>query len=255
MLPDQASEPQNGLIRVPEWPQSQLLAAEKELLGFYVTGHPLTPHAGVLEKYCLSNSVTAKDVPARSLTRLGGLVSAVQQGISKKTNKPYMMVTIEDLQGAMSMLVMNENYDKYRELIVPNKALLILGEVNNSEDRPKIFPQEIMPLEEAPRRYTRQVHLRLHSVHLTSERLARIQQIVAAHPGKCPLFLCFIQPGGEVVFMDTHEHFRVAPGATLQQAVEELLGEDTYYAKIDTSLPERAPRRWEKKPEGGDGEE
>jgi hypothetical protein len=61
---------------------------------------------------------------------------------------------------------MNENYDKFRPLLEPNKAILVVGEVNTGEDKPKIFPQEIMPLEDAPKKYTKQVHLRLHTAHL-----------------------------------------------------------------------------------------
>ena len=241
------------LPRLPEWPQSQLLAAEKELLGFYVTGHPLTPYAPLLQSYCLHNSLTAKEVPARSLTRIGGLVSTIQQGVSKKSNKPYAMVTIEDLEGSVSMLVMNENYDKYRQLLVPNAALLVIGEVNNAEDKPKLFPQEIMLLEEAPKKYTKQVHFRLQSAHLTPEKLTELHQLVSAHPGKCPLFLCFRQTNGEVVFIEANDHYFVTPSRALQAAVDELLGEDTYYARVDTSLPERAQRRWENKPKNGGG--
>jgi DNA polymerase III subunit alpha len=251
MLDARAAAPGEDLPRLPEWPQSQLLAAEKELLGFYVTGHPLTPYAPLLERYTLCNSTSARGAPARTLTRVGGLVAGLQPGVSKKTNKPYIMVSLEDLEGTMSMLVMNENYDKYRDLVVLNKALLIVGEINNSEDKPKIFPQEIIPLEDAPRKYTRQVHLRLHAARLTQERLAEVHRLVTAHPGKCPLYLCFVQPGVEVVFVETHEHFRVNPGPALQQAADALLGEGAYYAKVDTSLPERVQRRWEKKAENG----
>src|SRR6185436_19182721 len=122
-----------AVAQLPEWPQHELLAHEKELLGFYVTGHPMTPFAPLLEKFCLHNSVTAKSLPPRTLTRLGGMISAVQQGFSKKSGKPYAMVTLEDLEGTVSMLCMNENYDKFRELLVQGKALLVVGEVNNDE--------------------------------------------------------------------------------------------------------------------------
>jgi DNA polymerase-3 subunit alpha len=240
--------------QLPEWPQHELLAAEKELLGFYVTGHPMTPYAPLLEKYCLHNSATAKALPPRTLTRIGGMISAVQQGFSKKNGKPYAMVTLEDLEGTMSMLCMNENYDKFRELLVQGKALLVVGEVNNDEDRPKLFPQELMPLEEAPRRYTRQIHFRLHTAHLTPELLESARNLTAAHPGKVPLFLCLIRPGGEVVFVETHEKYSVAPSPQLQQAADELFGEETYYAKVDTTLPERSRKAWERRTENGDAE-
>jgi hypothetical protein len=84
---------------------------------------------------------------------------------------------------------------------------------------------------------------------LQSEHLEQVRELVAAHPGKCPLFLCFVRPAGDVVFVETHEKFFVTPSRELQQAVDDLFGEDTYYARADTSLPERAPRRWERKPE------
>jgi len=232
---------------LPEWPQHELLAHEKELLGFYVTGHPMTPYAPLLEQFCLHNSATAKTLPARTPTRIGGLISAVQPGFSKKNGKPYAMVTLEDLAGTISMLCMNENYDRYRDLLVPGKALLIVGEVNNDDDRPKLFPQELMPLEDAPRKFTRQVHLRLNTAHLAPEHLPAIRSLVAAHPGRCPLFLCLRRPGGELVFIETHEDFFVTPTPQLQQAVDEMFGEETYYAKIDTTLPERQKRAWERK--------
>ena len=242
-------------ITTEEWPQHELLAHEKELLGFYVTGHPLTPFAPILEKYALTNTAKLAELPNRSLTRIGGLIAAVQNGVSKKSGKPYSMVTLEDLEGSVQILCMNENYDKYRELLTPNRAILVVGEVNTGDDRPKIFPQEIMPLEDAPRRFTRQVHLRLHTAHLKPEQLESVRELVAAHPGKCPLLLCFMRPGGEVIFVDTNERFSVMPSQKLQQEADARFGEETYYAKVDTTLPERAPRRWERKAESGNGEE
>jgi DNA polymerase-3 subunit alpha len=235
--------------QLPEWPQHDLLAAEKELLGFYVTGHPLTPFAPIIEKFALTTTGGLAGLAHRDLTRIGGLIAAVQTGMSKRSNKPYALVTLEDLEGSVQVLCMNENYDRYRELLVPNRALMVVGEVNTADDKPKIFPQEIMPLEDAPKRFTKQVHFRLHTAHLTPDKLEAIQRLVAQHPGKCPLFLCFMRPGGEILFMETHAKYAVVPSTQLQQAADEVLGEETYYAKVDTSLPERQVRRWERKGE------
>jgi DNA polymerase-3 subunit alpha len=237
---------------LPEWPQHELLAAEKELLGFYVTGHPLTPYAALLEQYCLHNSVTAKELTGRATTRLGGLVAAVQPGVSKKTNKPYALVTLEDLEGTLSMLCVGETFDKYRELLKPNTAVLVVGEINNSEDRPKIFPQDILRLEDAPARYTKQVHFRLHTAQLTAERLEQARSLAEKHTGRCPLFLCLMRPTGEVIFLETHERYWVLPSTRLQEEADAAFGETTYYAKIDTTPPERAPRRWERRGEEGE---
>jgi DNA polymerase-3 subunit alpha len=252
MLGEACTGPPEVNLDLPEWPQHELLAHEKELLGFYVTGHPLTPYVPILERYALATTATLTTLAHRSLTRIGGLIAAVQHSVSKKTQKPYLIATLEDLEGAVQLLCLNENYDKYRELLTPNRAVLVIGEVNTGEDKPKIFAQEILPLEEAPRRFTKQVHLRLHTAHLKPAHLDAVRELVEAHRGKCPLFLCFQRPGGEAVFVETHENFAVTPSAALQQAADAQFGEGTYFAKVDASLPERPQRRWERRLENGE---
>ena len=253
-LEEKAPAMPEAVSKLPEWPQHELLANEKELLGFYVTGHPLTPLVPLLEKYSLTNTAKLAELPNRSLTRIGGMIAAVTHGTSKKSGKPYSMVTLEDLEGSVQLLVMND-YDKFRPLLEPNKAILVTGEVSTGEDKPKIFPQEIMPLADAPKKYTKQVHLRLHSAHLQPEDLTKIQELVATHAGKCPLFLCFMRPEGGTVFVGAHERFGVTPSLELEHAANKLFGEETYYAKVDASLPEKARRSWEKKPANNNDDE
>ena len=126
----------------------------------------------------------------------------IQKGraAAKETNTAMLIEQMQSLgwnnAGAEALVseLFNENRsksDKYRELFVPNKALLVIGEVNTSEDKPKIFPQEIMPLEDAPKKYTKQVHFRLH----TAQDLQRHKKLrghrsrgcgagAPAHPGR-----------------------------------------------------------------------
>ncbi len=239
----------DGAINLPEWPQHELLAHEKELLGFYVTGHPLTPFAPILEKFSLANTAKLAELPNRSMTRIGGMISAVQQGVSKKSGKPYAMLTLEDLEGSVQILCMNENYDKYRDLFVTNKAVLVIGEVTTGDEKPKIFPQEIMPLENAPRKFTKQIRLRLSAVHLTAENLEWLRDFMMANPGKCEVFLRLEHPSGGFVYIEPHERYRVAPGVEFQQTIDEKFGAGTYFPVVDTSLPEKTQRRWERRPE------
>ncbi|HTV42715.1 MAG TPA: DNA polymerase III subunit alpha [Candidatus Sulfotelmatobacter sp.] len=238
---------------VPEWPQHELLAYEKELLGFYVTGHPLTPYVPLLKKYALANTAQLAELPNRSMTRIGGLIAAVQNGVSKKSGKPYSMVTLEDLEGTVQILCMNENYEKFRPLLQVNKAVLVTGEVNTGDERPKIFPAEMIALEDAPKKFTKQVHLRLQTAHLQPAQLDSVRDLIVAHSGKCPLFLCFMQPAGEVFFMEANDRFAVTPSLELQHEADARFGEGTYYAKVDTTLPERQSR-WPKKAEANGDE-
>jgi DNA polymerase-3 subunit alpha len=248
MLEDKSPEKKPELEKqLPEWDQNELLSYEKELLGFYLSGHPLMPLMPLIEQYGLHKTNQLQELPSRSMTRIAGMVSDVQKGISKKSNKPYAMVTLEDLEGTVQILCMNENYDKFGMLLVPNKPLLVVGEVNNSEDKPKIFPTEIMELEKAPLKYTKQVFLRLNTDHLTPLDLENARDLITAYPGRIPVFLCFNEPGGERLFIETHERYRVSPSSEFQCAINERFGAETFHAKVDTSLPEREKRKWEKK--------
>jgi hypothetical protein len=75
-----------------------------------------------------------------------------------------------------------------------------------------------------------------------------------AYPGKTPVFLCLREPGGERIFIETHERYRVSPSSEFQRAITERFGQDTFHVKVDTSLPEREKRKWEKKASSDNGE-
>jgi DNA polymerase-3 subunit alpha len=238
-------------LDVPEWSASERLAAEKDLLGFYVTGHPLDPYSSLLECYGMTDTQRLMELPNETMTRLGGIFSAVQQGFSRKTGKPYAMLTLEDLKGSVQLLCVNEAYEDHRELFTTGRAVFVVGEVRSDKDRPRLFPRELMPLEEVPRRFTRQVHIRLRLEQTDRDKLEEVRQLTTAHAGSCPLFLCFVRQDGGVAFVETSERFHVTPSLEFAREVERLVGRGAYYAKPDPTLPERRRRRW---PSGQNGE-
>lgn len=241
------------VVRLPEWPVAEKLAHEKELLGMYVSGHPLEPYTQLLERYAITNIEGLAALPNRSQTRLGGLVTAVQAGVSKKSGKPYAMVTLEDLTGTVQLLAMNESYDKFRELLVPGQAVLVTGEVSTGEDRPKLFPSEILRLDEAPKKFTKQVFLRLRSDQMDRAKLEQLRLLAEAHPGRVPVFLQLGLPGGEQAYVEPSDQYFVTPSTELEAAVAALCGPDAFQARADRSLPERSPRKWERRGAGGSG--
>ena len=236
-----------------DWPVAQKLADEKELVGFYVSGHPLGPYEKLLSRHTTHTIEELAALPNRSMIRIGGLVSAVQKGVSKKTGKPYAMVTLEDMTGTVTALAMNESYDRYTELFVVNQALLVTAEVSTGEERPKLFPQEILPLDAAPKKFTKRVQLRLRSDQLGDTRLADLKALIEAHSGSVVVYLCIRMPGGESVWIEPNDRYQVTPSREFEAAITGLFGSESYQVKVDNSLPERAPRRWEKRGNGGGG--
>ena len=164
----------------------------------------------------MHNSETVKELENRKVTRLGGLITAVQRGISRRSNKPYAIATIEDLSGSFQVLCMNENYDKYQSLLEANQTVLVIGEANNNEDIPKIFPQEVVALEDAPAKYTKQVHVRLNSSKVEPAKMDEVFGVTTSHPGRCPLYFCFKQEDGRLVFVESGEKHYVKPSERLR---------------------------------------
>jgi DNA polymerase-3 subunit alpha len=234
-------------IVLPEWPVAERLSYEKELLGMYVSGHPFEPYLATAERYATHTVEELLSLTNRGMARVAGLVSGVQDGVSKKSGKRYAMVTLEDLTGTVQLLAMNENYEKYRELFTLNHALLVTAEVSTGEDKPKLFPQEIMRLDEAPRKLTKQVRLRLNTATLDRAKLETARAVIEAHKGSVPLFLALKLPGGETAFLEPNNHFAVAPSNDLEAALTDAFGPGTYQPIADRSLPERALRKWERK--------
>ncbi|MGA4644597.1 DNA polymerase III subunit alpha [Limisphaera sp. 4302-co] len=246
LLGKEANVPAEASLQLPEWPVHELLSYEKELLGLYLTGHPLAPYSRLLEEYALADAAGLARLPPRTLTRVGGLVVSVQEGLSRKSNRPYLTAVLEDLTGTVQLLCFEEAAERCRPVLQPNAAVMVLGETGTEEGSAKLFVWDAFPLEEAPARFTKAVHFRIYPGAAKPETLDAIRQIVEAHPGRCPLYLCFVRPNDATVVLETHERFFVRPSLQLQEAVEKLLGENSYYAKVDRDPPER-PARWPKR--------
>jgi hypothetical protein len=135
----------------------------------------------------------------------------------------------------MQMLCVNESYDRNGQLLLPNKAILVIGEVNNDEDKPKIFPREILALEEAPRRLTKQVHF-LAAYGAFDARPSGRPGAGQGPSRQLPSVPLSPKADGRNHLYRVPRAILVAPSLQLQRAVDEAFGEETYYASVDTSL-------------------
>ncbi len=235
------------------WSASERLAFEKELLGFYVTGHPLAQYADLLRRYELVSTAQLAGLTEGQATRTGGILTKVQLKTTK-AGKPMAVVTLEDLDGSAEILVFSEAYQKCSAHLRNDAPVFVRGTVTLKEEKPKIYADEVIPLAEVQRRFTKAVHLRISTGNLRADLLPRIAELLRAHPGACPVLFCFRRDDGQLVFMETGEQFSVTPTDQFVADVEAVLGEDTVYLKVDGEKLNQAPparRPWEKKAAGG----
>jgi DNA polymerase III subunit alpha len=249
--PVNARQKATGQAASVEWSQSEMLAYEKELLGFYVTGHPLTEYAEILRRYELASSGQLAQLQDGQMTRIGGIISKLAPKTTKQ-GKPMAIMTLEDLDGSVEVIVFPESYAKFAPTLKADAAIFVCGMANLREDKPKIVADQIIPLADVPKRFTKAVHIRLSAETTEESALARVHEVVRAHKGTVPVLFCFMYPDGKLVFLEAHEHFAVAPTQQFVVDVEAILGEDSVWLKVDAEKlaaknEGRRSRPWEQR--------
>jgi len=225
------------------WHENELLAGERELLGVYMTGHPLTQYADLLEKYQLSTVHGLADLEDRALTRLGGIVSGVIRKVTKASKESMAILQLEDLDGSTEILVFPEAYQKYAQEIEQDKAILVCGEVSKRDDQPKLVAHEIYPLEDAPRHFAAQLFVQFPVAGMKSGKMERVRDMLRLHPGTVPVKLCLLYPGGEKVIIETGKGFRVLPDASLLADLQHELGENSIFVRVNPNPCKNPPKR------------
>jgi DNA polymerase-3 subunit alpha len=249
---DPATQSDANVDAIPDcspWHESVLLAAEKELVGMYMSGHPLTEHAHILERYRLATVKTISQLEDKSLTRIGGIVSLISRKISKTTKEAWAIVQLEDLDGTMEILAFSDTYQKYGSYIVQDAAILVCGEVSKKEEPPKLIAYEIYPLADAAKHFSERVGIHVPCAKANDHTLEKIKDILVAHPGNTPVVICLQLPGGEKVFIDTDVSLKVLPDDELLQAIERELGENSVHV-----VANRNPCKKEKPTRGNWGD-
>ncbi len=233
VAPVNARKQATGKMPEVEWSQSEMLAFEKELLGFYVTGHPLSEYAEILRRYELASSTQLASLQDGQMTRIGGIISKLQPKTTKQ-GKPMAILTVEDLDGSVEVLVFPEAYAKCVMHLKADAAIFVCGSVNLREDKPKIYADRIIPLTDVPKNFTKAMHIRLSAASTSEEVLGRVHDVLRSAKGSVPVMFCFIYPDGKLVFLEANDYFAVAPTEKLVQELEAILGEDSVWLKVDT---------------------
>ncbi len=224
---------EDSLPEAAPWADHEMLSNEKELLGFYISGHPLTEHQWILEHYNLSTSATFKDLKEKSVTRMGGLITHFQKRYTRqKPPEPMGVFTLEMLDGSIEVVVFPNAFKSYGVHLQDEAPVMICGEKSNGNEL-KLLASEVYPLSKVSSRFTKKVSIHLPAAVVDGEKLSGIKEVVRRFPGEIPLFLCIIQPGGEKIFIKAGRQYYVEPHAQLIQELEQLLGEGSVYVAIN----------------------
>ncbi|HEX7551069.1 MAG TPA: OB-fold nucleic acid binding domain-containing protein, partial [Candidatus Methylomirabilis sp.] len=212
------------LPNLPEWDRLQLLTAEKETLGFYITGHPLSEHRATLDKYATATTESLPSLADKSTARLGAIVTAVKE-ISTKSGDRMAFVTLEDLNGSVEAVVFPDVYRASMLYLAKDSAVLVRGQVDIGEDGgAKLLVSEVRPLVLSENGEAPLVEVTLSAAAATPEGLRRLEAILKARPGNSPLRLNLQLPEGGQVTIAPAASLTVTADEKLRQALEGEFG-------------------------------
>ena len=214
------------LSSTPRWSSSQALALEKEVLGFYVSGHPLAEFEDDLRAFTTAEFQRLDQVRDRDQdVVVGGIVIEIKPIIDRK-GKSMAFITIEDFSGMGEVLVFSDQYELHRTLVATDSLILVRGQVSAKEDEKKIVASEIMSLDEARSRLARSVHLTVNVDQTSEETIRSLKEVFKAHPGACEVVFHVPTVDYGDVRIKAGDQIRVAPERELLRSVREVLGPD-----------------------------
>ena len=224
-------EPQGeDFPELPEWSLEERLKGEKEVLGFYVTGHPLTPFRGGDRTLRGREDLGALLARADQTVRVGGvLVGLKKQKIKKGSNegKTMLKAVLEDMTGSMPVAIFANLYEKVESWVQPDLPVLVTGIVRESGPACELTVQEITPLEGISERLARSLQIRVNLAFADERVLARLKDRLKSHPGTTPVSIRLFRPGEFEATLKAADSMRIALSPRLTSEIRALAGEDS----------------------------
>jgi DNA polymerase-3 subunit alpha len=213
---------------VPKMSNSEILAAEKEMLGFYISGHPLSSSCeGMIKEYTNASASTLADLENGAEVTVAGMVADVRQHTTKN-DKQMAFATLQDLEGNLELVVFSEALAKCSSALQTGDLVWVKGVIshrNGDRDNPSIRVDELLSMDDARQKLTTSVHVRLASVALESATLKSLKDVCSSNKGHCSLFLHFKTSQYDEVVIQANPDTKVAPTGSLISQIERIAGE------------------------------
>ncbi|ORV87412.1 DNA polymerase III subunit alpha [Mycolicibacterium iranicum] len=213
-------------IRVPdeEWEDKHKLALEREMLGLYVSGHPLNGIAHLLTAQVDTQipAILEGDIANDTQVRVGGILASVNRRVNKN-GLPWASAQIEDLSGGIEVLFFPQTYSMFGAEIADDVVVLIGAKVAKRDDRISLIANELIVPDFSSAQANRPVAVSLPTRQCTVDKVTALKQVLARHPGTSQVHLRLIN-GERITTLELDQSLRVTPSSALMGDLKELLG-------------------------------
>ncbi|MFH1847290.1 MAG: DNA polymerase III subunit alpha [Candidatus Omnitrophota bacterium] len=209
---------------IPEWPEQELLTKEKEMLGFYITKHPLARFERLLNAYSTAKIFELSSLSDGREVLIGGIINKVRITVTRKKGEKMAIISLGDLNNLVEVLVFPRAYSKASELIKEDSLVYIQGRLSLREEEPKLIAEDIIPLEKVKENFTKSVLIRLTTIGLDESMMRRIRRVAEKNKGNTPLFIEFMSPEGRKIRLSAEKELFVNTTDSLIEEIETLIG-------------------------------
>ena len=213
-------------VKVPdeEWDSKHKLALEREMLGLYVSGHPLggIEHIISAQTDTSITSLLEGNVPDGAQIVIGGIISAVTRRVNKK-GEPYAVVTLEDMVGGVEVYFFPRAFQAYGMDITPDAVVLIKARINKRDDSTMISANDLAVPDLSHAGESRPVAVSMSTRLCTRDRVGELKRVLARHPGTADVHVRLIS-GDSTTLLRLDDTFRVTPSSALMGDLKALLG-------------------------------
>lgn len=213
-------------IKVPDddWDDKHKLALEREMLGLYVSGHPLNGVAHLLAGQVDSQipAILDGDVPNETRVRVGGILASVNRRVNKN-GLPWASAQLEDLTGGIEVWFFPHTYSTYGAEIVDDAVVLVSARVKIQDDRIRLVADDLVVPDFSNAVANRPLAVSLPTRQCTLDKVTALKQVLARHPGTAQVHLRLVS-GDRVTTLELDQSLRVTPSSALMGDLKALLG-------------------------------
>ena len=226
-MSSQSSTITNVEIEIPnqEWEKALLLSYEREMLGLYVSDHPLLGVEHLLRSSTDMpiSQVNDESVGHEQIVTIGGLITQIQRKVSRRGDS-WAIVTVEDLEGAVDVMFFSNSYTQHSMNLMEDRIVIIRGRVDKREEQVKIMALDLSTpdISLAP---TGPLIISMDTVRCTPPVVDRIKEILRSHPGKREVHLK-LDDGRKSLVMKIGDDLRVTASPSLSADLKAILGPD-----------------------------
>lgn len=235
VLAEAPEQVERSYANIPKWPDQVVLEGERETLGLYLTGHPITRYLKEIERYAAGTRL--KDLvptPRGQMVKVAGLVLASKVFTTKRGNR-IGVCTLDDRSGRLEIMLFSDALDKYQHLLEQDKILIATGQVSFDDFNGglKMIVRELMDINEAREKYARGLAISLSDRQINEQLLNRLRGVLEPHrSGTIPVHLYF-EKHDACARLRFGATWRVTPTDMLLTDLRTLLGNEQVELEFD----------------------